>query len=202
MNTPKLVALLFVASAVAFAQDDVKTLKPYLALGAVLPQGDALDLTQNGAVNLNSWSLEAGFQFFSPFAKVHFRPNIGMAKMSPKENAEPWPYPTLKMLAWYMGADLVFKNPNGWPVYLSTGPSFHFWNVEEAYTKAGQEYGPQALRLGWRGAVGYEITDKWGVEISYSMSEWRTYQNTTEPYRPGLNPSRPVWITIKGVYRY
>jgi len=201
MNTLKFTAIaLIAASATLFADEGTERgIKPYLALGLTLPQGDARDLTQS-SIGINNWSAEAGFEFFSTIAGIHFRPNVGMAKMYGEPKPETWPYNTYKMLGWYVGCDLIYKNPRGWPVILSTGPSFHVWNVEEAHTLATRSYGPQDIRLGWRGAVHYEVTEHWGVELSYSMSEWRTVNN--QPHQPGLNPSRPVWFTLKGVYKF
>jgi hypothetical protein len=208
MKTLNFIVILLAASATLPAQvgnneNGDKPIRPYLALGMTIPDGDAQTLTQNGGFDVNSWSAEAGVEFFSPIAGIRLRPNAGVAKLWGAEKPDAWPYQTYKMMAWYFGFDLVYKNPKGWPVSLSTGPSFHVWNVEEAHTLASKGYGPQDLRLGWRGAVIYDVTDQWGVELSYSMSEWRTFNTAPNAaYQPGLNPSRPVWFTLKGSYKF
>jgi len=66
----------------------------------------------------------------------------------------------------------------------------------------------QSLKLGWRGGVAYEINHMLNVELSYTMSEWRSRQGTgsganrVNPYQPGLNPSRPVYFSLKVFYNF
>jgi opacity protein-like surface antigen len=219
MKTLKLTAtaLFLAASATLCAQDAEPVFsgyRPYLALGPTFAQGNARDLTQN-ANGLNNWSGEMGFEFYYSYAGVHIRPNLGMAQMYGIDKPETWPYPTYRMLGWYGGFDLVYKNPRGWPINLTIGPSFHVWNVESMVvigrTTNNDE---QGLKLGWRGGVAYEINDMLNVELSYTMSEWRSRnsalgQAVNPPmssgywaFQPGMNPSRPVYFSLKVFYKF
>jgi opacity protein-like surface antigen len=192
-------ALLLAASTTLCAQDGDKAYNPYLALGPTFAQGNARDLTQSSC-NINSWTAELGFEFYNPIARIHMRPNFGMAKMYGVENPEGWPWPTYRMLAWYGGIDLVYKNPRGWPVSLTLGPSFHVWNVDEIYTIDEPEQNEQGLKFGWRGGVAYDINDMLNVELSYTLSEWKSMRGI--PFQPGLNPSRPVYFSLKVFYKF
>jgi len=210
-------ALLLAASMALGADEGDKPYKPYLALGPTFAQGNARDLTQSSC-NINSWTGELGFEFYNPIARIHMRPNIGVAKMYGVESPETWTWngkqlPTYRMLGWYGGLDLVYKNPRGWPVNLTIGPSFHVWNVDKIYTIEDPEEGEQGLKLGWRGGVAYEINEKWNVELSYTMAEWRSRRNSfyygdspkypgEGAFQPGLNPSRPVYFSLKVFYHF
>jgi opacity protein-like surface antigen len=192
-------AFLLASSAALSAQEGDRAYKPYLALGPTFAQGDARDLTQSSN-GINSWSAEMGIEFFNPIARIHMRPNFGMAKMYGVKQPDTWPWPTYQMLAWYGGMDLVYKNPRGWPVNLTLGPSFHVWNVEQMYFAGDTNQPEQGLKFGWRGGVAYEINDNLNVELSYTMSEWKSRQGV--PYQPGLNPSRPLYFSLKAFYKF
>jgi long-subunit fatty acid transport protein len=129
-----------------------------------------------------------------------------MAKMYGVEQPEAWPWPTYRMLGWYGGLDLVYKSPRGWPVNLTTGPSFHVWNVEKMYVMGNTNSDEQGLKLGWRGGVAYEISDSLNVELSYTMSEWRSrnsaLNSVSYQFQPGFNPSRPVYFSLKVFYKF
>ncbi|MCL1907961.1 MAG: outer membrane beta-barrel protein [Holophagaceae bacterium] len=174
-------------------------LKTYLAGGFTFAQGDSRDLTQ-ATYNINNWSAEIGIEVYSPFAEIHLRPNFGMAKMYGVEKPETWNWPTYQMLGWYVGCDLVYKNPRGLPVSLTSGPSFHIWNVEEMYTSGNSNQSSMNLKFGWRAGVNYEVNEKWAVELSYTLTEWRSVQG--QPHQPGLNPSRPLYFNLKGIYTF
>jgi len=220
MKTLKLTAtaLFLAASAALCAQDGDNIFSgftPYLALGPTFAQGNARDLTQN-ANGINSWTGEMGFEFYYSIANIHLRPNLGMAKMYGAEKPETWPYQTYKMLGWYGGFDIVYKNPRGWPIHLTIGPSFHVWNVDPMTVVPGRINGndDQHLKLGWRGGVAYEINHMLNVELSYTISEWRMHNSTlgqsVNPpmpsgywtFQPGLNPSRPVYFSLKVFYKF
>jgi len=193
-------ALLLAASMALNAQEGDKAYKqPYLALGSTFAQGDARDLTQSSC-NINSWTAELGFEFFNSIARIHMRPNFGMAKMYGAKPSETWDWPTYKMLAWYAGIDLVYKNPRGWPINLTLGPSFHVWNVEDMYVVGETGQNNQGLKLGIRGGVAYEVNEKVNVELTYTMAEWKSMQGYA--YQPGLNPSRPVYFSLKVFYNF
>jgi opacity protein-like surface antigen len=191
--------LLIAASMALNADEGDKAYRPYLALGPTFAQGNARDLTQSSN-GLNSWTGEMGIEFYNPIARIHMRPNFGLAKMYGVEKPETWDWPTYQMLAWYGGIDLVYKNPRGWPINLTLGPSFHVWNVEEMFTPEDPDQSEQSLKLGWRGGVAYEINERLNVELSYTMSEWRSRQG--EAFQPGLNPSRPVYFSLKVSYKF
>jgi len=197
-------ALLLAASTALCAQDGDKSYKTYLALGPTFAQGNARDLTQSSC-NINSWTAELGFEFYNPIARIHMRPNFGMAKMYGAKPPETWTWlgeklPTYQMLGWYGGMDLVYKNPKGWPVSFTLGPSFHIWNVSEMYALEDSDQPEQGIKLGLRGGVAYEINDMLNVELSYTMSEWRSTQD--DSFQPGLNPSRPVYFSLKVFYKF
>jgi len=207
MKTLNLTATaLFLAASMALGADEGdRSYKTYLALGPTFAQGNARDLTQSSN-NINSWSAELGIEFFNPIARIHMRPNFGMAKMYGVKPPETWEWPTYQMLAWYGGLDLVYKNPRGWPVNFTLGPSFHVWNVSEMFALESSEQGEQGIKLGLRGGVSYEINEKWNVELTYTMAEWRSRRNAEYPgegaFQPGLNPSRPVYFSLKVFYNF
>jgi opacity protein-like surface antigen len=191
--------LLIAASATLKADGGDKAYRPYLALGPTFAQGNARDLTQSSN-GINSWTGEMGVEFYNPIARIHMRPNFGVAKMYGVEKPETWDWPTYQMLGWYGGLDLVYKNPRGWPVNLTIGPSFHVWNVEKMYVIGDTEQDEQSIKLGWRGGVAYEINDMLNVELSYTMAEWRSRNG--EAFQPGLNPSRPMYFSLKVFYKF
>jgi opacity protein-like surface antigen len=221
MKTLKLTAtaLFLVASSALCAQDGepiFSGFRPYLALGPTFAQGNARDLTQSSN-GINSWTAEMGFEFYYSFAGMHLRPNMGMAKMYGVEKPDTWAYPTYKMMGWYGGFDIVYKNPRGWPINLTIGPSFHVWNVDAMTIVADRinNNDEQGLKLGWRGGVAYEINDMLNVELTYAMSEWRSRnsalgtQLSNPPmssgywaYQPGLNPSKPMYFSLKVFYKF
>jgi len=217
MKTLKLTvtALFLVASSALCAQEEGgKSFNYYLALGPTFAQGHSRDLTQSSA-NINSWTAEMGLEFYNPIASIHMRPNLGIAKMYGAEKPDTWPWPTYRMMGWYGGFDIVYKNPRGWPVNLTIGPSFHIWNVEKAYVIGNTNNDGQGIKLGWRGGVAYVINDKLNVELSYAMSEWRSRNNalgtqlsnppmTSDYWRfqPGFNPSRPSYFSLKVFYKF
>jgi len=192
-------ALLLAASMTLSANEGNTTFKPYLALGPTFAQGNARDLTQSSN-NINSWNAELGFEFYNPIARIHMRPNFGMAKMYGVKAPESWEWPTYRMMAWYGGIDLVYKNPRGWPINLTLGPSLHIWNVEEMYSVGDTNQTEQGVKLGIRGGVAYEVNDKVNVELTYTMAEWKSMQGFA--YQPGLNPSRPVYFSLKVFYNF
>jgi len=193
------IAVLLASSLALRAQEGDRAYRPYLALGPTFAQGDSRDLTQSSN-GINSWTAEMGVEFYNPIARVHMRPNFGMAKMYGVKPPDTWPWPTYQMLGWYGGLDFVYKNPRGWPVSLTLGPSFHVWNVSEMYTLDDPNQPEQGLKLGWRGGVAYEINENLNVELSYTMSEWKSRQG--EPWQPGLNPSRPLYFSLKVFYKF
>jgi len=203
---------LFIAASMALSADEGdKAYKPYLALGPTSAQGNARDLTQSSN-NINSWSAELGFEFYNPIARIHMRPNFGMAKMYGAKPPETWTWngeqlPTYQMLGWYGGLDLVYKNPRGWPINLTLGPSFHIWNVSEMYALKDPDQSEQGIKLGLRGGVAYEINEKWNVELTYTMTEWRSRMRMPDNpdegmFKPGLNPSRPLYFSLKVFYNF
>jgi opacity protein-like surface antigen len=189
---------LFLAASMTLGAEE-SSIKGYLALGPTFAQGDARDLTQSSN-GINSWTAELGMEFYNSIARVHMRPNFGMAKMYGVKPPETWDWPTYQMLAWYVGIDLVYKNPRGWPINLTLGPSFHVWNVEEMYTIENPNQDQQSLKLGWRGGVSYEVNDKLNVELTYTMAEWKS--NPELDHQPGLNPSRPAYFSLKVFYHF
>jgi len=193
------IAILLASPLALHAQEGDKSYKTYLALGPTFAQGNARDLTQSSA-NINSWTAEVGIEFYNPLARIHMRPNFGMAKMYGTEAPETWDWPTYQMLAWYGGIDLVYKNPKGWPINLTLGPSLHLWNVSEMFTPDDPNQSEQGIKLGLRGGVAYEINNKLNVELSYTLSEWKSTQG--DPAQPGMNPSRPVYFSLKVFYKF
>jgi len=198
------IALLLAAPMVLRADEGGNSYRPYLALGPTIAQGHSRDLTQNSN-GINNWTAEVGFEFYNPIARIHMRPNFGMAKMYGVKPPETWSWPTYQMLGWYGGVDLVYKNPKGWPVNLTFGPSFHIWNVETMYVIGNTNNPEQGLKLGLRGGVAYEINDMLNAEFSFTMTEWKSRnssQSTNYRFQPGMNPSRPTYFSLKVFYKF
>jgi hypothetical protein len=184
------------------AQDE-GGLKPYVAFGLNISQGDSRDLTQNG-LGVESFTGEFGVQFPLGGTSLNIRPNLGMSKLAgttsdPRSGV-------YDMMAIYGALDVVYAPFKKWewavPVTLSTGPTLLTWNVDELYPPPGGGYnqGDKGLKIGWRLGAGYEINSKIRVELTYTLSEWRS--DNTLPYRSGWNPSRPSYFCLKASYSY
>jgi hypothetical protein len=194
------------ASATAFGADGLgKGIKPYLAVGLDFAQGHSRDLTQATFGGIGSFSGEFGFQFLHGNSGVSIRPNIGIAKMlsgDPPllESGEP-KHPVYDLMGIYGGADIVYAPWNKWPIILSTGPSFHVWNVDEVNVPFGKpSQGAKGLKFGWRIGTGYEINSQFRVELTYALTEWRS--TASLPFRQGWNPSSPSYFCLKASYNF
>lgn len=189
--------LLFATSTALRADDDGNGLKGYLSGGYNISQGDSNELTRTPWGGFGAYTLEVGLEFLNPYAGVKFRPNLGYARIlgDPQENITVY-----DLFGIYVGMDVVFSPFKN--VSLYTGPSFHFWSVEDVapVLNADPRQGTREIKFGWRVGGGYDIKPNIRVELSYTATEWRS--NSDLDWRPGLNPSRPGYFTIKGTYTF
>ena len=207
-----LTAALLASSAVLAAdENDGAGYKPYISLGFSFAQGHAHDLTQTTWGGLGAYNAEAGIKFKLLDSNVELRPNFGMARILSKEPTEANPR-VYDLVGLYVGFDVVFA-PFKLPITLSTGPSFHSWDVDQVHSFGAPARGSSSMKLGWRLGVGYEITKKWSVDLTYTLTEWRTlswdneyvYEDDEVPdwrFVEGFNPSRPSYFMIKATYRF
>jgi len=190
-------ALLFAFSTALKADDDGNGLKGYLSGGYNISQGDSNELTRTPWGGFGAYTLEVGLEFFNPYADVKFRPNLGYARIlgDPQENIKVY-----DLFGIYVGMDVMFSPFKN--VSLYTGPSFHFWSVEDVapVLNADPRQGVREIKFGWRVGGGYDIRPNIRVELSYAMTEWRSTSDLD--FSPGFNPGRPGYFTIKGTYTF
>jgi hypothetical protein len=138
-----------------------------------------------------------GLEFFNPYAGVSFRPNLGYARILGDQQDGLKVY---DLLGVFVGLDVVFNPFKN--ISLYTGPSFHTWSIEDVdpIMNADPRQGNRDFKLGWRIGGGYDIKPNIRVELSYAITEWRS--NSEIDFRPGYNPSRPGYFTIKGIYKF
>jgi hypothetical protein len=192
-------AVLLTSSTALRADGDGIDIKPYLAYGLDFAQGHSLDLTQKTFGGINSFTAEFGFQFLHQNSGLHIRPNIGIAKILSGDPTESMPI-VYDLMGIYGGVDVVYTPWRRWPVLISTGPSFHVWNVDEQNTIDNPSQGQKGLKLGWRLGAGYEVNSKLRVELTYTLTEWRS--NGELPYIQGWNPSSPSYFCLKASYSF
>jgi hypothetical protein len=202
MKTLKfIVTTLLLASSTVLSAEDEGGLKPYLMFGFNLAHSHSHDLTQKTFGGLNSFSAEFGFGFLHTPSGLTIRPNVGVARMTGADPTEANPY-TYDMMGIYGGFDLVYQPLEKWnlPVEVSTGPVFIVWNVDQREAPGNPSQGDKGLKLGWRLSAGYVINTQWRVELSYSLTEWRS--SSALPYREGWNPSKPAYFCLKASYSF
>jgi hypothetical protein len=207
---------LLASTAILNAEDDGRLLKPYIAGGFNLSQGDSRDLTQQGW-NVGSFTGEFGVEFAIPNSTLVLRPNVGMSKMVGDKQSMPLMADGIQigtigrsgiydMMAIYGALDLVYSPLKKWkwsaPIFFTTGPTLLTWNVDELYPPPETDYNQhdKGLKMGWRVGVGYVINSNLRVELTYTLSEWRS--NRDLPYVSGWNPSRPSFFCLKASYSY
>jgi hypothetical protein len=193
-------AALFASSVGLAAQEGIPHNK-YLAFGFNFAQGHSHDMTQKTWGGLGAFAGEFGLQFDIPRSNVQMRPNVGVAKILSGKPTEEQPE-LYDLMGIYLGFDIVYKPfkmaPN---LFLATGPSFHVWNVDRVQPPPGllAAQGDTGVKFGWRLGAGYEINSKFRAELGFALTEWRKDPDITE-WIPGLNPSRPAYFTLKGIY--
>jgi len=165
-----------------------------LSGGLLLNQGSTIDLTQK---RTGGYNLEAGV-LFSPEG---FGPKILLyAGLLHIPAADPAPRgSTFTMHSPHFGADLVYRPWDSLPLTLSTGPSFHIWQVQATGNSVIESMDDKRIKSGWRAGVGYELGRHWSIALNYTFTEWRSDPNQ------GLasdNPSRPAYASLMGSYRF
>jgi hypothetical protein len=194
-----LTAVLFASSATLSAEDGHRE---YIAAGFNFAHGHAHDMTQKTWGGLNDFSGEFGIQFKHPLSNISIRPNFGMAKMTGDAPTEVNPN-IYDLMGIYIGTDLVYTPFSLLPLSITTGPSFHVWNVDKLSPFGSPNQGDKGIKFGWRLGVGYDIDKKYRVELTYTFTEWRTIQSeVSTQYIPGFNPSRPAYFCLKASYSF
>jgi|GEM_PF-668303 len=218
MRTMQLLTAALVASSAAlFAQTD-DWHKEYIAVGFNFAHGHAHDLTQKTWGGLGDFSAEFGIQFKHPQSNISIRPNFGMVKMNGVDPAVELPRPvagqpktgleTYSLMGLYVGAELVHMPFKQLPILITAGPSFFTWNVDQRAAFGNPNQGDKGMKFGWRLGVGYDITEKYRVELAYTWTEWRTISPNKAPtsvnsiWVPGYNPSRPAYFCLKASYSF
>jgi hypothetical protein len=196
-------------------QDEDSFYKLFLVGGFSLAHSHAHDMTQTTWGGLGSFNAEFGLQFNHPQAlKVSIRPHVGYAKMTSGDvnvgndaDGIPIKRDLYRLTAIYLGADLVFMPWERWPITLSTGPSFHTWQVDKVSMAPGDVFNQadQGMKFGWRFGAGYQISYRWRAELTYTMTEWRSLNQQVPNGTvivPGFNPSRPAYFCIRAGYSF
>jgi hypothetical protein len=185
------------------AEDDDGLFKLYLSGGFNFAHGHAHDMTQKTWGGLGAFTGEFGVAFKHPMAqKVTIRPNLGMAKILSGSTTEENPN-LYDMMGLYFGFDLAYSPLERLPVTFSTGPSFHVWNVDKVGVLEDPNQGNKGVKFGWRLGASYEFNSKYRLELSYTITEWRTIsrnENNGTVIVPGFNPSRPAYFCLKASY--
>ena len=210
MKITRFLTAAILASSAALVADDgeSKGLTKYIGVGFALAHGHAHDMTQKTWGGLGAYAAEFGVQFRLPQTDVYMRPNLGMARLLAGNDTETHPN-LFDMVGIYLGFDVVYPFKS-LPLSLTTGPSFHSWNVDRVNPSMGQivPQGDTDVKLGWRLGATYTINDKCSVTLDYTLTEWRkqipdrTTSNVNTPFVPGFNPSRPTYFTIKASYGF
>jgi hypothetical protein len=200
MKITKLLTIALFAASAALPAQEGRPYKSQISLGFALAHGHAHDMTQTTWGGLGAFAAEFGVQFKLPETNMQIRPNIGTARLLSKQPGEDSPK-LYDLMGLYVGLDFVYAPFERLPVSISTGPIFHTWNVDEVNAAGNPSQGDKGMKLGWRVGAGYDINEKWGVALDFSMTEWRKDKNSTV-FVPGFNPSRPSYFTVKGSYRF
>jgi hypothetical protein len=182
-------------------EDGGDAYKSYVAFGFNFAHGHAHDMTQKTWGGLGAFAAEFGLQFKLPSSNVQMRPNFGVAKILAGNTTEQNP-DLYDLMGIYVGFDLVYAPFGHLPLSVTTGPSFHTWNVDKV--GAGDEdpnQGSKGMKLGWRLGAGYEINGQFRVDLSYTLTEWRKDRDNFN-FVPGFNPSRPAYFTLKASYNF
>jgi len=189
-------ALLLATAPALRSQDGGQILTPYVAFGYNLAHGHAHDMTQKTWGGLGAFSAEVGVQFQHPQVPLLIRPNLGYAKIlgEPVEHRR-----VFDLLGIYFGFDAVYS-PFKLPVTISVGPSFHAWSIEQVNAPGDPRQGSRGTKLGWRVGVGYGVMRDLRVDLTYTISPWRSIN--TAPFLEGFNPSIPAYFTIKASYSF
>jgi len=213
MKITRFLVAAIIASSATLVADETEglTYKPYVSLGFCFAQGHAHDMTQTTWGGLGAYNAEVGIAFKTFDSKVELRPNLGMARILSKDPTEANPR-VYDLVGLYVGFDVAFA-PFKLPIKLTTGPSFHSWDVDQVHSFGAPARGSSSMKLGWRLGIGYEITKKWSVDLTYTLTEWRTldwdssyeYEGEEVPdwqFVEGFNPSRPSYFMFRATYRF
>jgi hypothetical protein len=170
--------------------------------GLTWTQGSSRDLTQKA---VGGYNLEVGYLYHAEEdLGVGFHLYAGWLKM-PAGNVSAnrratLPSSTYQLVSPHAGLDVVYKPFASLPIVLTTGPSFHVWQVDEKDAVGDSKQGGQGIKLGWRVGAGYEFSKSWSVSLNYTFTEWRS--NSELEYVEGLNPSRPAYFTVMAHYHF
>jgi len=202
--TRLLTAAILASSVVMSADEGGSTFKPYAAFGFSFAQGHAHDLTQKTWGGLGAFAAEMGLQFNLPMApNLQVRPNFGLVKILGDEPTEDHPK-IYDLMGIYLGFDLVYAPVKSLPnLSVTTGPSFHTWNVDEVNAIGDPNQGDKGMKFGWRLGLGYDINEKFRVTLDFTLTEWRSLHNSVSTTLvEGFNPSRPAYFTLKASYSF
>jgi opacity protein-like surface antigen len=192
-----------VSSPALLAEEDDSVYKLNFSGGFNFAHGHAHDMTQKTWGGLGAFTGEFGVEFKHPYAQnVSIRPNFGMTKILSGSTTEENPL-LYDLMGLYFGFDLAYSPFDRLPVTLSTGPSFHVWNVDMVDTMADPNQGNKGVKFGWRLGVSYDVNSKCRVGLSYTFTEWRTLRSSDANGTvivPGFNPSRPAYFCLKATY--
>ncbi|MDR2560713.1 MAG: hypothetical protein LBC63_02945 [Holophagales bacterium] len=205
MKTTQFLTVALLASSAALSANDdgdkilIAFSKPYVSLGLALAHGHAHDLTQKTWGGPGAYAAEFGIHFDLPNTNVQLRPNLGVARILGDSPTETNPN-IYDLQGVYIGFDVVYSPFEHLPLSLTTGPSFHTWNVVKLNANA-PAMGEMGMKLGWRLGTTYSINKKFSVTLDYALTEWRISGSGTQVVS-GFHPSRPTYFTLKGNYRF
>jgi len=190
-------ALLLASATALQAQEQEKIVTPYVAFGYNLAHGHGHDLTQTTWGGIGAFSAEVGLEFQHPQAPLLIRPNLGYAKIlgDPMEGRTIY-----DLFGIYFGFDAVYTPWKPLPLYISVGPAFHAWSVEQVNSPGDPRQGDRSTKLGWRVGVGYDVMRELRVDLTYTISPWRSI--SSKPFVEGYNPSIPAYFTVKASYKF
>jgi hypothetical protein len=227
-------ALLLASSALLLAQEG-EPMKAYVSFGQNFAQNHALSLAGKTWGGPGCYHAEFGLEFYHPASTLLVRPNAGYTRMlsqpgdtfTDRDEDGTLVYhraPTVyDLMAVFVGFDLVYNVSKKLPITAVTGPSIHYWTVQQSNNvPLGvnlDKMGDTKPKLGWRIGLGYDFKVReypLRVDFTYTLAEWRskssfreTYldeygvqRTRTVNYREGLNPSFPTFFTLKATYTF
>jgi len=196
--TRLLTTAVFASSTALFAADE-KPLQPYIGFGFAFAQGHAHDMTQKTWGGLGAYAGEFGLTFDLPQTDVKLRPNFGVTRILGDKPTELQPN-IYDLMGFYVGFEVVYSPFEHLPLSITTGPSFHTWNVDKVGGLPPNQ-GDKGMKLGWRVGTTYQINEEFSVTLDFTLTEWRKNKNSSV-FVVGVNPSRPAYFTLKCAYRF
>ena len=196
----------------------------FYASGALLlPHGDTSYMTAGPA----GLGLEAGYriapadwdgmkvQFHVGQVRFNGGSSAGWMSNDPNVMQQKFSY---DMVGNHYGVDVIWPvSAYGHDFTVFTGPDIHNWLVTRRATNGAtissdgvsvptafpsKKQGDNGPRAGWRLGVGYQVSKRLELTLSFTATEWRTQTADEMLYEQGANPSRPSYTSLSVSYHF